>query len=147
MLPSVISPSLLVTFVSIVMSVPRVIVPDPLATVTAALLASSVVILPFKVTPSLPVIVTVLISGVPAVIAPTVTVASVPSEVPAFKTTSSASVPLIAASVIGPLLELTVKVPSVSFTFPPVKVIASSLVVKVGDVPVKLIESAFVLAS
>ena len=93
MLPSVISPSLLVTFVSIVMSVPRVIVPDPLATVTAALLASSVVILPFKVTPSLPVILTITML-LPAPIAPTATVASVLSAVPAFKVTLSAPVPL-----------------------------------------------------
>ena len=140
MLPSVISPSLLVTFVSIVMSVPRVIVPDPLATVTSALLASSVVILPFKVTPSLPVIDIIAIS-LPAPIAPTATVALVPSEVPAFKVTLSAPVPLISPTDIAPLLELTVKVPSVSFTLPPVKVIASALLVKVGDVPVKVIKS------
>ena len=134
------------TFVSIVMSPPRVIGP---VIDTAAPESSEVEIFPFNVTPSLPVIVTDLISGVPAVIAPTVTFAAVPSEsVPAFRTMMSASVPLIAANVIPEPLLLTVNVegllalPLVSInTLPPAKVMAASDAVKTGSCPVNLILS------
>ena len=130
--PSVISPSFdaVATFV-VITTVPSVSLSViPPVTVTPAPAVFAVVISPSRVTPSAAVRVTNLIS---VSISPTaiVSVAEVPVATFALRVTLSAPVPLTPTNDIAPPRELTVKVPSVIFTFPVAKVMASLLLVKV----------------
>ena len=133
--PIVTPPSLVAWLVSIVMLAPSVISP---VIDNAAPESSEVEIFPFKVTPSLPVIVIVSIS---VLIIPKATVAS-PSAVPAFKVTASSEVPEISPAIdIAPLAELTVKsAPSASNKCPATNEMSSLEDVNTGAVPVKEME-------